>query len=145
MNKSKHTPAPWSAHTPDISRPDLKYICGKTTGWGNDIVAEVETGGVPERESNLRVLVAAPTLVDLLERIVKSSSLNHLPDLKRECLSELAKINANVDVCVHCRRKFVQGDNMHTSAGWREITISGYCEECFDNLTDESRQAERPF
>lgn len=34
--------------------------------------------------------------------------------------------------CVSCNKVPEQGANMQSEAGWREFTISGLCESCFD-------------
>jgi hypothetical protein len=45
--------------------------------------------------------------------------------------------------CVRCGAGF-SDLNVHTDAGWREIRLSGMCEDCFDEVTiyDEDEELE---
>jgi len=43
--------------------------------------------------------------------------------------------------CFICGEKF-SPENVFTEAGWREISISGSCERCFDNLFLEEEEDE---
>jgi hypothetical protein len=38
--------------------------------------------------------------------------------------------------CVKCKKPFTEA-NVFTTAGWRETTLSGMCEACWDNLFKE--------
>lgn len=38
--------------------------------------------------------------------------------------------------CRRCKQPFTP-DTVFTSAGWREATISGLCEKCFDEMFEE--------
>ena len=38
--------------------------------------------------------------------------------------------------CRSCSSKFT-GKNVHSALGWRETQISGFCDDCFDNLFQE--------
>jgi len=40
-------------------------------------------------------------------------------------------------VCLNCGRPFKFGTNVFTHDGWKEISISGMCESCFDGLFEE--------
>lgn len=39
-------------------------------------------------------------------------------------------------VCLYCGKPF-SSENVFTKEGWAEIKISGVCEKCFDDVTDE--------
>ncbi len=83
MKNAKFTPGPWSAYRDRINlRENQVFITAETTGWGNDIIAEVETGGAPEREANVNLILAAPELYDLLSRALSDvcEHRNYLPD-----------------------------------------------------------------
>lgn len=41
--------------------------------------------------------------------------------------------------CVHCGQQF-SDKNVHSDAGWREVKISGMCEDCFDAVTAEPEE-----
>lgn len=38
--------------------------------------------------------------------------------------------------CLSCQAEF-SPKNVHTGLGWKETQISGYCEDCWDNLFKE--------
>jgi hypothetical protein len=38
--------------------------------------------------------------------------------------------------CIQCGSTFT-ADNVHTRLGWRETQITGFCENCFDNMFQE--------
>ena len=52
--------------------------------------------------------------------------------------------------CIICEQPFTK-ENVTTASGWRETQISGYCEDCFDDLfvddedIDDDEDTERPF
>jgi hypothetical protein len=39
-------------------------------------------------------------------------------------------------VCAICGQAF-SDQNVYTELGWKEIKISGLCEDCFDRITEE--------
>lgn len=39
--------------------------------------------------------------------------------------------------CENCGDLFEPGVNVHSDAGWKETQISGFCENCFDEITLE--------
>lgn len=85
-SKPKHTPEPW--------RLNLRY--GKPFSvYGPDNLAIASWQNVKRSDdeiaANARLIAAAPTLLDLLSRVVKACGVNHLPDLKKECLDAIAK------------------------------------------------------
>ena len=41
--------------------------------------------------------------------------------------------NAEKGCCVRCGEPF-SNKNTHTAAGWKETTITGLCEDCFDRI-----------
>lgn len=43
------------------------------------------------------------------------------------------------DTCVNCNEPFCDR-NTHTIAGWRETQISGFCEDCFDEIMQEAEE-----
>jgi hypothetical protein len=85
--KSKHTLGPWTIYYDPINmREDQRFICGQTTGWGNDIIAEVETGGMPEREANARLISLAPEMLAAIETVLFA-------------VTDDAETNGKVDQC----------------------------------------------
>ncbi len=40
------------------------------------------------------------------------------------------------DTCVNCHKPFTKA-NVKTPAGWKETKISGLCEVCFNEITEE--------
>ena len=60
-----------------------------------------------------------------------------LPESAEEFKELVGKDAFRFNVCVKCGHKF-SGLNTHSSAGWQETQISGYCEDCFDKLFQES-------
>lgn len=43
-------------------------------------------------------------------------------------------------VCIHCGQPFKYGNNVFTQDGWKEISISGMCESCFDGLFEDEEE-----
>ena len=41
--------------------------------------------------------------------------------------------NAEHGCCVRCNEP-ISGSNTHTTAGWKEASLSGLCEDCFDRI-----------
>lgn len=74
---------------------------------------------------------------------------NHfLPENEQEFNDLLAEGKyLKVKECLSCSAPF-SGENTHTTAGWKETQISGFCENCFDEVTkemdeeDDNEQAE---
>lgn len=57
----------------------------------------------------------------------------------RKMLDDLGFVRAADDianVCKNCGEAF-SNDNVMTDAGWIETQVSGLCEICFDDITDE--------
>lgn len=52
-----------------------------------------------------------------------------------------AAANITYTACVECKERFSDA-NCRTQAGWQETQISGLCERCFDNITEEALEAE---
>lgn len=50
-----------------------------------------------------------------------------------EVIREYNKLHLNVK-CIRCDQDAIK--NAHSYEGIKEVTISGYCEKCFDELFD---------
>lgn len=51
-----------------------------------------------------------------------------------------AFVDRDKAVCIECHEPFKYGVNVFTTAGMREITISGFCEKCFDAIFEEQEE-----
>lgn len=58
-----------------------------------------------------------------------------LPEIKRFGES-IGLIEIDRNLCIVCGEQFSER-NVHSAAGWREILISGICEDCFDGLFED--------
>jgi hypothetical protein len=59
--------------------------------------------------------------------------LSHYKDFS-EVIREYNKLHLNVK-CIKCHQDAIK--NAHSYEGIKEVTISGYCEKCFDELFDD--------
>lgn len=92
MNNPKHTKGPWIIDK-DTTTPNHETSIRAEGDIGqllqvckiNEYV-DLKTGG-----ANARLIAAAPELLSLLERVIKANGVNHIPELKRECLEAIAK------------------------------------------------------
>ena len=58
-----------------------------------------------------------------------------LPEIEK--FGESIGLSANdKNSCIVCGEQF-SDRNTHSAAGWREILISGICEDCFDGLFED--------
>jgi hypothetical protein len=60
-------------------------------------------------------------------------TLQELKDQMAEAIHPGAKENRASGLCINCKRPAL--DHCYSAAGRREFVISGYCEECFDEIT----------
>jgi hypothetical protein len=57
-----------------------------------------------------------------------------LPESLEEHVTLLQDNEARFPACIRCGHVF-SSDNVHTKAGWRETQQTGFCEDCFDEVT----------
>lgn len=55
------------------------------------------------------------------------------PNNETEFVQAVAKGEPLWADCIKCGHAFT-GNNVHSRAGWRETQITGYCEDCFDEI-----------
>lgn len=59
-----------------------------------------------------------------------------LQDFKNALKAQIAGPGHKEDTCIVCHQPFTD-KNVHSVAGWKEAQISGFCEDCFDDIMEE--------
>jgi len=63
--------------------------------------------------------------------------MNRQTDIRPESEEELKRHLENGEPlwteCLRCKKTF-SSENTHTNLGWMETQISGFCEDCFDEV-----------
>ena len=68
---------------------------------------------------------------------MKTSYNRQLPESFKDFKELVGTAGQRYTQCVSCLDPF-SPNNTRTKAGWSETQISGMCEDCFDNLFEES-------
>jgi hypothetical protein len=61
---------------------------------------------------------------------------NPLPESEEDFKQVVSSMREQRLNCLECKTLFTEA-NVHSAAGWRETQISGYCEDCYDELFKE--------
>lgn len=67
--------------------------------------------------------------------MTRNSQLQELQDT----LTKELYPDAKEGHCLRCKQPF-SDKNVHTEAGWKETKLSGYCEDCFDEMFDDDEE-----
>jgi hypothetical protein len=62
-----------------------------------------------------------------------------LPDNAEDMESLLISGTAMHKTCRYCKSAFTEA-NTHSTLGWWETQISGFCEDCFDKLFEDEEE-----